>query len=134
MVRWWYTKQVANNIIYELSLFYFNLRKDKSILDPTVIQIRFRSMRHINQVLPFQIQHCMTMRVDDLIMKIENIRIFSTKSSLSDKSCCCLRRLWKLHFLCIAISVLRISTPKWHVFICLSIFTLWFSGDTFISD
>ena len=98
---------MANNILYELYLFYFNLRNDKSILDPTVIQIRFRSMRHINQVLPFQLQHCMTMRVDDLIMKIENMKIFSTKSSFSDKSCCCLRRLWKLHFLCIAISVCK---------------------------
>ena len=87
----------ANNILFDLYLFHFNLRNDESILEQTVIQIRFLSIRHINQFLLFQLQHCMTMRVDDLIMKIENMRIFSTKSSFSDKSCYCLWSLRELH-------------------------------------
>ena len=52
-----YSKQVANIILYELYLFHFNLRNDKSILEQTVIQIRFLSIRHINQVLLFQLKH-----------------------------------------------------------------------------
>ena len=110
---------MANNILYELYLFHFNLRNDKSILEQTVIQIRFLSIRHINQVLLFQLQHSMTMRVYDLIMKIENMRIFSTKSSILDKSCFCLYSLRELHLLCIAISVYKFRTLY---DMCLSVF------------
>ena len=63
-----YTKQVANIILYELYLFHFNLRNDKSILEQTVIQIRFLSIRHINQDQMFKLQHSMNMQVDDLII------------------------------------------------------------------
>ena len=125
------TKQVANNILFQLYLFHFNLRNDKSILEQTVIQIRFLSIRHINQDLMFQLQHSMTMQADDLIMKIENMRIFSTKSSFSDKSCCCLST--RIASFMHSYFRLQISNPIWHVFICLSISPLRYSEDTFIS-